>query len=114
MLSERRLPCLGPLVDGIVGPREKNPDPLEDKVTTGYRIVHSVLYAGLILTLLVSPSAPQGLSSRTITIVVPYTAGTGIDILARIVGEELQQRWSQPVVVENKPGASGNIGTQYA
>ena len=83
-------------------------------MTAGHRILHSVLYAGLILTLLVSPSAPQGLSGRTITIVVPYTAGTGIDILARIVGEELQQRWSQPVVVENKPGASGNIGTQYA
>ncbi len=56
----------------------------------------------------------QGLSDRTITIVVPYTAGTGIDICARVLGEELQQRWAQSVVVENKPGASGNIGTQYA
>jgi tripartite-type tricarboxylate transporter receptor subunit TctC len=49
---------------------------------------------------------------RTITIIVPYTPGTGPDILARVVGEEIQQRWSPPVVVENKPGASGNIGTQ--
>ena len=49
---------------------------------------------------------------RTITIVVPYTAGSAPDILARTVGEGLQQRWSQPVVIENKPGATGNIGTQ--
>jgi tripartite-type tricarboxylate transporter receptor subunit TctC len=49
---------------------------------------------------------------RTITIVVPFTPGTGPDILARIIGEEVQRRWNQPVVVDNKPGASGNIGTQ--
>jgi tripartite-type tricarboxylate transporter receptor subunit TctC len=61
-----------------------------------------------------SGAHPQGLSDRTITIVVPYTAGTGIDIVARMLGEELRERWNQPVVVENKPGASGNIGTQYA
>src|SRR5262245_23111744 len=51
---------------------------------------------------------------RTITIVVPYTPGAGPDILARTIAEELQRRWSQAVVVENKPGASGNIGTQFA
>jgi tripartite-type tricarboxylate transporter receptor subunit TctC len=51
---------------------------------------------------------------RTITIIVPYTPGTGPDILARVLGEELQHLWSQPVIIENKPGASGNIGTQVA
>ena len=51
---------------------------------------------------------------RTITIVVPFTPGTGPDILARVMGEEIQRRWGQPVVIENKPGASGNIGTQVA
>ena len=49
---------------------------------------------------------------RAITFVVPYSPGTGPDILARIMGEELQRRWNQPVVIENKPGASGNVGTQ--
>ena len=57
-------------------------------------------------------SAAAQQAGRTITIVVPYTPGTGIDILARLLGEELQKRWGQSVVVENKPGASGNIGTQ--
>jgi tripartite-type tricarboxylate transporter receptor subunit TctC len=49
---------------------------------------------------------------RATTFVVPYSPGTGPDILARIVGEELQHRWNQPVVIENKPGASGNVGAQ--
>jgi len=48
--------------------------------------------------------------TRPITLVVPYTPGTGIDIIARTVGPKLTERWGQPVVVENKPGASGNIG----
>jgi tripartite-type tricarboxylate transporter receptor subunit TctC len=51
-------------------------------------------------------------AGRTITIVVPFTPGTGPDILARIIGAEIQRRWNQPVMVDNKPGASGNIGTQ--
>ena len=69
----------------------------------------------LALTQLVAGGAQaQRLSDRPITIIVPFTAGTGIDVLARVVGEELRQRWNQPVVVENKPGASGNIGSQAA
>lgn len=54
----------------------------------------------------------QGLSANPITIVVPFTPGTGIDILARAVGDRLRARWNQPVVIDNKPGASGNIGAQ--
>jgi tripartite-type tricarboxylate transporter receptor subunit TctC len=59
-------------------------------------------------------SLAQGQSQQTIRFNVPFTAGTGPDLLARILGEELRQRWNQPVIVENKPGASGNIGTQAA
>jgi tripartite-type tricarboxylate transporter receptor subunit TctC len=70
--------------------------------------------AALGFALLPRPLAAQKLSERAITIIVPFTAGTGIDILARILGEELQQRWGQPVTIENRPGASGNIGSQYA
>ena len=56
----------------------------------------------------------QRLSERPIMMIVPFTPGTGPDALARTVGEELKQRWNQPVIVDNKPGASGNIGTQAA
>jgi tripartite-type tricarboxylate transporter receptor subunit TctC len=60
-------------------------------------------------------SAPaQSLSNRPITIIVPYSPGTGPDVMARIVGEELQKRWNQAVVIDNRPGATGNIGTQMA
>ncbi len=61
-----------------------------------------------------TPAQAQRLSDRPITIVVPFTPGTGIDILARTIGEEIRARWNQPVVVDNKAGASGNIGTQVA
>jgi tripartite-type tricarboxylate transporter receptor subunit TctC len=53
-------------------------------------------------------------SGRPITIIVPYSPGTGIDILARALGNELSQKWGQPVVIDNKTGASGNIGTGLA
>jgi len=56
-------------------------------------------------------SLAQGQQQQTIRLNVPFTAGTGPDLLARILAEELRQRWNQPVIVENKPGASGNIGT---
>jgi tripartite-type tricarboxylate transporter receptor subunit TctC len=49
--------------------------------------------------------------TRPITIIVPFTPGTGIDVLARTIGQKLSQRVGQPVIVDNKPGASGNIGT---
>lgn len=49
--------------------------------------------------------------TKVVTLVVPYTANSGSDIIARILGPRLQARWGQPVIVENKPGASGNIGT---
>ena len=60
----------------------------------------------------VSSALAQTLSDRPIIIVVPYTPGTGIDTLARLIGQEISARWGQPVIVENKPGASGNLGTQ--
>src|SRR5258706_10817007 len=48
--------------------------------------------------------------NRPITLVVPYTPGSGIDILARVIAPKLNRKWGEPVVVDNKPGASGIIG----
>ncbi|MGE3990871.1 Bug family tripartite tricarboxylate transporter substrate binding protein [Pseudorhodoplanes sp.] len=48
--------------------------------------------------------------SQPIRVIVPYSAGAGVDILTRTIGSKLSDRMGQPVVVENRPGASGNIG----
>ncbi|UUZ66165.1 hypothetical protein LP417_34560 (plasmid) [Polaromonas sp. P1-6] len=51
--------------------------------------------------------------SRALKIVVPYPAGAGSDAMARAIADKLQKSWGQPVIVENRPGASGTIGNQY-
>ena len=50
--------------------------------------------------------------TRTVTLVVPFTPSSGSDIIARILAPKLAARWGQSVIVDNKPGASGNIGAQ--
>ena len=69
---------------------------------------------GLLLAASVPAPAQQSYPQRVITIIVPYSPGTGPDILARSLGQKLAERWSVGVVVDSKPGASGNIGTELA
>ena len=52
----------------------------------------------------------QSWPAQPVKIIVPFSPGTGMDILARTIGPKLSEMWNQPVVVENKPGASGNLG----
>ena len=74
--------------------------------------------AASIGALALSAVAPRGsraqVAGRPITIIVPYSPGTGIDILARSIATDLSQRFGQSVVVDNRTGASGNIGTGMA
>jgi tripartite-type tricarboxylate transporter receptor subunit TctC len=60
----------------------------------------------------IAPGAGAPYPSRAIRIIVPFTPGTGIDTLARAAGQKLNERWAQPVIVDNRPGASGNIGNE--
>ena len=70
------------------------------------------LAAALTLAALPAAHAQERYPSRPIRMIVPFTAGTGIDILARVIGQKLSERLKVPVVVENRAGASGNIGTE--
>src|ERR1700693_5767021 len=55
-------------------------------------------------------ASAQSWPTQPVKIIVPFSPGTGMDILARTLGPRLTEMWQQPVVIENKPGASGNLG----
>lgn len=81
--------------------------------------LHSALAAttafttvGLGLPLAAQAKAGAVYPARPIKVVVPYPAGGVIDVTARAVTDALAQRWGQPVIVENRPGANGNLGAQ--
>src|SRR5258707_6179643 len=54
--------------------------------------------------------AQDAYPTRAVHIVVPYTPATGADILSRVLGPKLSERWKAAVVTDNRPGATGNIG----
>jgi tripartite-type tricarboxylate transporter receptor subunit TctC len=66
-------------------------------------VASAVVFAG-------AARAQDAYPSRPIHVIVPFTAGSATDIVARLIGEKLNAAWGQPVVVENKPGAGGTIG----
>jgi len=54
-----------------------------------------------------APASAQTFPAKPVRIAMPYPAGTGPDVVQRVINEKLSQRWSQPVTVENRPGANG-------
>jgi tripartite-type tricarboxylate transporter receptor subunit TctC len=74
--------------------------------------VHTVMLAfGLSLTVF-GPTAAQNYPSRPVKMIVPFTPGGPVDVAARIVGQQLPRVLGQSVVIENRAGASGSIGTR--
>jgi tripartite-type tricarboxylate transporter receptor subunit TctC len=69
---------------------------------------------GGLLGLLVCTSRPQAedYPNRRLKFMVPHPAGAQVDALARVLGQRMSEMWGQPVVIENRPGANGNLGAQ--
>ncbi len=72
----------------------------------------AVAIASVALVACVLPADAQAYPAKQITIVVPFTAGGGVDAVARLLADKLRVSLKQPVVVDNKPGASGMLGAQ--
>ena len=71
-----------------------------------------VFIVGAILTLAANPdhASAQDYPNRTVRIVVPYAPGGGVSLLAQTVGNKMSELMKQPVIVDNRPGAGGNLG----
>ena len=75
------------------------------------------LLAGLVSALVLSglfavPAAAQPYPSRVVKLIVPQTPGGATDVFARKIGQLLSEKWGQPVVIENRAGAGGVVGTE--
>jgi tripartite-type tricarboxylate transporter receptor subunit TctC len=99
--------------------REKMPGIIHrsvDRMVTFSRLgaVVRVAIAAAVASFVVPPAPAQNFPSKPIQIVVPVGAGGINDIISRLIGQKLTERWDQPVVILNKPGAGGIIGTEFA
>jgi len=72
----------------------------------------AILVAAALAPWAAAQAQPAAYPSQTVRIVVPYPAGGPADVLARVLGQQLSQKWGQPVVVDNKPGANEMIAAQ--
>jgi tripartite-type tricarboxylate transporter receptor subunit TctC len=71
------------------------------------------LHVAVLCAVFASSAFAQGYPNKPVRVVVPSSIGSGPDLLARTVGAKLSERWGQPVVIDNKPGASTIIGNDF-
>ena len=77
------------------------------------RVLRAV-FGAAILAASIGSAPAQDFPTRAVRIIVPFPAGGTADIVPRVVGEMLARKWRQPVVIENRTGAGGNIGAEAA
>ena len=68
----------------------------------------------LISAVMATPVAAQTYPAKQIRVIVPFAAGGPTDTVSRAIGQKLTEAWNQPVVIDNRPGAGGNLGTEIA
>ena len=76
------------------------------------KLAYSTLI-GVALTAVTAVQAQTAFPAKAIRIVVPFAAGGTSAILARTIGQKLTESWGQPVVVDNRAGANGNVGADH-
>lgn len=76
-----------------------------------YRITTLALFTGMLSLQPLFASAQANYPNKTVKMIVPLTPGSGADIAGRIVAKNLAESWKQPVIIENRPGAGGLVGT---
>jgi len=81
------------------------------KTKTMTRRTALLLAAAAPLALLSAPAVAQNWPTKPVTIIVPFAAGGSTDVVARLLGQKLGELWGQTVIVDNRAGAGGNIGT---
>lgn len=74
------------------------------------RLVKIAGFASLLMCATFQPLSAEEYPSKSVTIIVPFAAGGNTDAFARLVGQELDKRFGQRFIIENKPGAGGNVG----
>lgn len=89
-----------------------NPDTIYANITF-YRFIRKFWRQSTALAIAIASASAsaQNFPSRPIKVVVPFPAGGAVDIIARSVAQKLSELWGQPVLVDNRAGANGNIGT---
>lgn len=70
------------------------------------------MLAALVLAAVAVAAVAQSFPNRTVRLIVPFPPGGGTDILARPIAQKLSEKWGQPVVIDNRAGAGGNVGTK--
>src|SRR5215510_11152773 len=68
---------------------------------------------GLLVGLFALPVWGQNFPTKPVRLIISFTPGSSTDIIGRAVAAKLQEMWGQPVVVENRPGAGGTVGSEF-
>ncbi len=76
------------------------------------RVIRAIAFATAVLGSIVpAPAGAQAFPAKSVRMIVPFAPGGGIDVIARLISQKLQENWGQSVVLDYKPGAGGVLGT---